>query len=679
MGRFSDMFAELDKPIGEIAEDVTRAHPAALLGGAADKASKFVSEGIFGRDPGFSYEGVPAFALRAEMSRMDTPEEIEAILSQRVGPQGYTTSKYGDYALTPEGMAAMDLPPDETGLPTVIDRPAMMGPELGDIADIRGDIPGIFGSVAGGLAASGAGIPAAMAAAGLGGMLGKGIDEYADTVYGQNLQGPAEISQDLAEEAALGAVGEGVGRTVFDPIGRYLSAPHASRITPKAARMAREAAEADIPIKSTSITRAPLLSITDQVANRVWKDDKILEGGRLGLKREADRLRQSFGSNVPKEQLGTLIESDIRNSRKQLGLEARKWYGEVDDLVIKHTGNESAEVVPTSRLKEVAAQIQDDFVKTPEGEALFTSGEPGNAITSVIQDIGKLGDTVSLQDAATMRTTFSRLIDHYNITPGLSDRYGAMLSQAANKSIDDAADTGMLPKEVVTKLRDAQSKYREGIQKFDNATIKRITKDKALMGSMTPSMVVDFAVRAKDPTVVRRLKGVMDADTWSGVQEQTMEDILGKLASRPSDPLEEAIFDGRKLLTELDRIGMPTLREVFGAERAEDLFRLGRVAQGVEYKAHARGGELAAAAMAIRPLNNLGRILGLKAFSKYLSSGTGLKHFTTGLDIPKTRRGAAALNRLTTDFSTMADSDIQRQPLVIDVPGGVPDRDESGH
>ena len=628
MGRFAERLEQIerelgaDKPVGEIGSDIVRSHPSALIGGAVEKARE-VGRNFLGRDPDVSYEGVPAFGLRAELSRMDTPEERERILRERLGPEGFTTSRFGEYAVTPEGMGLLGLPVPEPGKPTVIDRPAMMGPELEDIADIRGDIPGIAGSVAGGLAASGLGIPAGMAAAGLGGLAGKGIDELADYLYGQNLQALPEISQDLAAEAALGAVGEGIGRTVFDPIGRKIAAPYAKRMTPKALQLEREAAEAEIPIKATSLTRAPLLSRTEQMAHLIFKDDMILEQGRAGLKREADRLRGLFGPNVPKEELGGLIEMDIRNSRKELGNQARQWYKAVDDQVVAARGDVGAEVVPTARLKEVAQQIKDDFVRSPEGEALFTSGDPGNAITSVLTDIDRLGDAVSLQDAATLRTTFSRLIDHYNITPGLSDRYGAMLANAANESIDDAAKQGGLPDSVVKSLRAAQSKYREGIKKFDNATIKRITRDPKLMGSMTPDMIVDFAVQAKDPTVVRRFKAVIEPDTWKGVQEKTMERMLDKLASRPADPMMESIFDGKKFLDSLDNIGKPTLREVFGKKAMEDLYRLGRVAQTVEFKAHARGGELAAASVALNPLDNIPRIASLNVISSTRTPALG--------------------------------------------------------
>lgn len=609
-----------------------------------------VADAALGRDPAFSQAGVPAFGLRAGLSAADTPAEREAYLTEQVGRGGWTTDRYGNYALTPEGMQSIGLEPGT--LPTVIDRPFFAGgPELADIADIRGDIPAIAGGVAGGLIAGGASAPLGIAAAAGGAALGKMIDEVAESVAGRQLQTPAQVMGDVALEAGLGAAGETVYRGVLAPIGRKMLAPHAGRITPEAAEMAAGAQELGIPLKPTSVTRAPLLGTIERIATNVLKEDPVLDSGRQAVSREVTRLERQFGKgNVSREALGELIVSDIRASRKELSRQAEGWFGRVDKL------SEGRPIVATDRIKQAAADIMEDFPKGTDGQPLFTGGEGMKGIFSALNDINALPDRITVTDMESVKRTLNDLGDLYNIAPGKGSHYSGVLTDAVEKAYDDVVETGKGA--AVNALREARAKYSEEIKKFSNNTIKRVIRDPKLAGSMTNTEIADFVSKGIDPGKISRIRNVVGKDTWGDVQRLTMEKILGNITQRTKDPLED-ILVGDKLLTQLDKIGRPSLKAMFGEAATSRLYKLGNAARAVEFKP-GNAGQLIAATIAASPLANLGRIMQLKAISGYLSSPTGIKHFTTGLTAKKTRAISSAASRIATDFQIMAESEIPK-------------------
>ena len=68
------------------------------------------------------------------------------------------------------------------------------------------------------------------------------------------------------------------------------------------------------------------------------------------------------------------------------------------------------------------------------------------------------------------------------------------------------------------------------------------------------------------------------------VRVQAFDDIMQSFMSRSSDPVEGVLFNGKKLLTDLDKYGRPTLEAMFGKTKTNELYRLGRVNQFVSQK-----------------------------------------------------------------------------------------------
>ena len=162
---------------------------------------------------------------RHKLSSLDTNTEKEDYLNATVGYDGWTTDKFGRYALTAEGLETMGLDPlkpNEKG--RIIDE--YQGGTYYDWSDamphIIQTLPGMVASYY--LAPYGTVI----------GMLGTGVvgstgylgDELLEYSQGWSNQSPEAIAKMAAEYAAFYGAGEGVVRALR-PIGRMISDPQA--------------------------------------------------------------------------------------------------------------------------------------------------------------------------------------------------------------------------------------------------------------------------------------------------------------------------------------------------------------------------------------------------------------------------------------------------------------------
>ena len=98
-------------------------------------------------------------------------------------------------------------------------------------------------------------------------------------------------------------------------------------------------------------------------------------------------------------------------------------------------------------------------------------------------------------------------------------------------------------------------------------------------------------------------------------------------------------------MRQLNRYGKPVLREMFGEEATYRMFRFAKSAQLAARVQKDKGG-LAAAAIAMRPLKNLGRLTQAKILHELFSS----RHITNLLTVgvtENTKEAYAGLSRLT--------------------------------
>lgn len=169
------------------------------LGMARPKSFTELSESTTGKDSeNFDYITGAKGGIRAALSFMETPQEKENLLRQKVGESGFTKDSKGRLALTPEGQAKLGYEPIEKNL--VIEEE---GFRLGrDLADVAGLAPETIGSIIGGIIGAPTLIGGAVGA-GVGAAGGQLLEEGLENILGLQKQTGTEVAKQAAIEGAL--------------------------------------------------------------------------------------------------------------------------------------------------------------------------------------------------------------------------------------------------------------------------------------------------------------------------------------------------------------------------------------------------------------------------------------------------------------------------------------------
>jgi hypothetical protein len=169
------------------------------LGMARPKSFTELSESTTGKDSeNFDYITGAKGGIRAALSFMETPQEKENLLTQKVGESGFTKDSKGRLALTPEGQAKLGYEPIEKNL--VIEEE---GFRLGrDLADVAGLAPETIGSIIGGIIGAPTLIGGAVGA-GVGAAGGQLLEEGIENLLGLQKQTGTEVAKQAAIEGAL--------------------------------------------------------------------------------------------------------------------------------------------------------------------------------------------------------------------------------------------------------------------------------------------------------------------------------------------------------------------------------------------------------------------------------------------------------------------------------------------
>ena len=620
---------------------------------------------------GFSGAGVPNIGFRTNLGRMDTPEESQNFLNREVGEQGWTQDRFGNYALTPAGQETLGLDPiDENLLIEDVGRFT-----LGDIADIRGDIPAIGGGLLMGIATGGAGFIPAVAATALGSAAFKSIDEAGDALKGDNLQTPGEIAQDIGRDTALTMAGETIARPIA-AFGRKLLAPKS--VDAARQELAKDAAELGVQPKASQLVGSKLLARVEGLMSNIFGD--INEFKNIpALKKSMDNLIESAGKAIDREDLGNLIKTDIKKAKNEFSMRARANYKVFDDIL---GGNA---VIPTAPIKQAAEKILSQFMRTNKGQLIGASGE-------TLRELNKYADLPDFATGAQMQNLRSRLYDAARVkdlVPGVDTKMARDMAEAANESFDAASSPDYLasalskyvdlpPGEIMDSqfftsgaaqtmvdmglkaLRQADEFYATNIKKFDNNIVSRITRDPTIASSVDPELVVDTVFKKGRLSNIRRVMDVLPEESKGAVRRSAMETLLETSIDRGADPLE-IVLTGAPLRRAIDKYGVDTLQEMFGKEMTDDLLKYTKVMQLVTGEKGKESGGLVAAAIALNPIQNLSTLARLRVMSKVMTSDKGFKWLTQGLEAPRSREAGMALTQLSALTAALAEDELNAE------------------
>lgn len=599
---------------------------------------------LYRREPSVDYRTGAPGGFRMEFSQMDTDPERAMFLDQRLGEGNWRKDKYGAYVINKDAAKKLGVDTDKD---IALDEQSVT---LRDVADWGGDLPAVAGGVLGSIATGGSGLLAGLLGAGGGALMGKSAQEATEAARNMNLQSPTEVGVDILGEGVMGAAGEGVGRGL-SAIGRKILAPESARFTQGRKDLLERTQAQGFQPNFTQITDPPLAGRMARITERIFGDPNLPQNVRTA-KGKIDEFRRAFGTPIDSASTGQTVKSSIRNQVESFRNTASSKYGQVDQIF------EGSAVVPTQRLKQQAADILEGLPKDADGKPVFTSPE----LQQFVDQSMALPDNVTTRQMQAIRSRLHDAGYDPSLIPGLTGRDARRMARAAGTSFDDILDnpslTGMderVRQQGVNALKDAQRYYRENIIKFDDELVNRITREPGKAGSIDPELVTDVIFKKKGASRINRVKRAMAPEDWSAVQSTAMNDFMDSLITRTDDPLV-TILDGKKLHNALDAYGDESLKSMFGASQVKNMREFADALMTVSKKSKDQGG-LVAAGIAAKPLNNLGRLAQFVVLNKFMFSPNGLKYFTEGIKAPKTRAGAAALNRVSTMLTALAEDE----------------------
>jgi hypothetical protein len=587
--------------------------------------AEFVSQ----RDPDIDYKtGVPSAAFRAGFSRMSNDAEKAQFLDRSVGKDKWGKDSFGAYFIKPEGLKQFGI---QSIKPVSIDEQVS---SRYDIADLAGDAPAVAGAIGGGMMASGAGVIPGMAASALGAAGGKAIDEVVKNVQGQQVNTAGGVATDLAKEAGMAGLGEGVVRGL-GPVARFALGPGAARMTPEKKALADAARDQGFQIRPGSVTDAPILARWEGMVRSIFGD---LNAERNKAAAEAGIKRLTPGTPVSAEAAGEAIARSVRKERTKFGAEMAQKYSAIDNLV----GGQP--IIPTGPIKAKAQEILDAMPRTQEGKVVG-GGD------SLINDILQMGDATTVAQAQRLRTMLREAAESPDLVPGVSKHDARVLKDSVNDAFN-AAKNGP-NSQAVNMLRAADTAYAQGIRKFDNPVVTKITQDASRNGAVDPDMVVDYLIKPDRVVRLRRVKDVVPAKEWEKVKSAHAQDLLSTVMQGTDDPLK-TVFNGRIFRDTLEKYGRQTLEEVHGKAWVDQAYRYANGLMLAEKKMSLSGG-IVAANVALHPIQNLPKLVWLRAVAKVMEQPGTFKYLTEGMTLgPNTKAGAAALARVSAQVAANA-------------------------
>ena len=251
--------------------------------------------------------GIKSASLRSALSAAENNDEEAAILAKfDIGEDLYVRDKRGRLALTPEGASKFG---QETDKNILIDEDGFSRYDLADLAGIAPElIGGIGGAIAGQIAIP---IPILGAAigAGVGAGAGQGVEEIVEAGAGVSKQSAGDIAKDIATEAAIGFVGDGLFGLLGKAFGVGKKSLQAGKeLTSEELETAAKSIDMGI-LPTLSAIRAPsVIARAQGIGEKIFKtSDRLKKNGEI-MAQKINDFKLQAGSNTADEAGDALLQ-----------------------------------------------------------------------------------------------------------------------------------------------------------------------------------------------------------------------------------------------------------------------------------------------------------------------------------------------------------------------------------
>ena len=479
-------------------------------------------------DEGFEYETGAKGGLRAKLSFMETAEEKENFLLNRVGEDGFTKDSKGNLALTEVGQIREGMEPIGKNL-VIEDK----GFSLRDFSDLAGIAPETIGAVIGGILGA-PGLVTGAAGAAAGAALGQSAEEGIESLLGLQKQSLGEVGIDVAREAALAGTLDFAGNAIFKlgkmAIGAAGKGANASARALGQVEQEIGADTAELGLKILDEGGLPSyeavgmpagISKAAAIANAVGggEQKRAIKNVRFALNQRDKLLGEAGVSTV--DDLAEVIRNSVPAKAKQLedGLKSAQeaHMKAIDDTISMLTkttksGGEIDDFVLESLVKNY-----EDFMKQSKVQFDLVdetlSGVKGRVtINGVEKEV--FGNQMALFDIKSMKTRFDDIISNYKSG-------GLKLTGVGG------AQNAKTVKKAMGQLLDARASYRSEIKLFNELETLGIIRNLGDSGENVKLTAGKLFDRITDSP--KRIAAVLNS-TESSVSQISREELRQTLA-----------------------------------------------------------------------------------------------------------------------------------------------------
>ena len=524
-----------------------------------------------------------------ELLQRHTREEIKQAI--REAREGITQARPGfvdrfkaSFAPSPEAEADIykrsGYKARPRGEDVVIDQPGggyinvdPPGFDVGDIADVGGELPSIVLGAGGGLLAGLGGLatgPGALAAAAAGSAGGSAAGEYGRQQLAQyfGAEQPTDWGR-VGTEAALGAAGEGVGKLLARPLRGLVSKARRTMrsgpagltgpevpVQPEIAQTLDDLGQFDLRFGTQLEARAPLDVQTQ--SEMVGEFQQRIRESPGGGRRVRENIDKPFAQEVERgyEAMGRAQGIDPITQEQRLGVGSR-----LQEAATKtKTDPEFGRLATRRRRYEAFEELVD-----PNAEPDLSNTQ--KAIQEILKSKimrRELVGTAGLEDlnkaieAAQKIQTFDRLnLEREALNDQIDPKSWATPMAGGPQGLMKRLWTGLNDDWEAFLEAGGKKSTRPGADAPDPAPtidldIKTAQAARAVGETLTPNQIVR-GMGGLQPSELKRIKGAMDVD-------RGMASAIGKLRGRPGMTIEEM------------------LENVRGSEQGDSIFR----AAGIE-------------------------------------------------------------------------------------------------
>ena len=429
------------------------------------------------------------------------------------------------------------------------------GFDVGDIADVAGELPAIAGGALGGLAGAGAGIwsgPGAVAAGAAGGAIGSGAGDWARQQIGQQFgSGEGTDWGRVGLEAALGAGGElggrYVGKLLAGPFKRSRTAPDISKTIDQVVKFDEQfgtelsrLAPADVQTGSEFLGQA-----TQRVREGQFAGQRLRETQDMPFEREIEkgfeamRGQAGLAQRVGESKAGKGLKEAVASTLKERTEELNRLYDEFGALVdpmaqpnLSNTGEAMSEILSRDVMKRKKTGAEGLGILR---NALEEAGEVAT-FADLVGHRKAVASEVRVWDPARKSDEVQSALQ--KLWGALRDDEAAFLEAGGRKSTRPGADAPPPAPTIDLDIKTAQIARAAGEELTPNQIVRG-------MGGLQPSELT-------------RIKGAMDVD-------RGMASAIGKLRGNPGMTIEEM------------------LENVRGSEQGDAIFRAAGIESAADF------------------------------------------------------------------------------------------------